>query len=144
MTPMVQLSLSLSAVSSSVRLSRSTFIPRSCWMCSVKFLLSLPCSEMAALTVVREERVTVWSAPFSEILYFSVKAPGKEQADLQWIARAMTTDTRTTQMMTKAAAATWSRGYAGALSLLSGAQRTVLFMTNVQPQKIRQILCVQS
>lgn len=61
---------------------------------------------MTALTVVREEKVTVRSAPFSEILYFSVKVPGEEQADLQWIVRAMTTDTRATQMMTKAAATT--------------------------------------
>lgn len=98
---------------------------------------------MTALTVVREEKVTVRSAPFSEILYVSVKVPGEERADLQWLVRAMTTDTRTTQAMTKAAVAMWSRGHTGAVSLLSRAQRTVLFMTKVQPQKILQIFCVQ-
>lgn len=96
MTPRVQLSWSLSLVSS------SAFLPSS-RICVVKFLNSPSCSDLTALTGTRQKL-------FLFLLPFYGRAPSK-LADLRRLLSIMMTVTRMAQMIPKVAASPQIRGW---------------------------------
>lgn len=124
---MVQLSWSLSLVSSSVHLSKSAFWVHSCRFCAVKLLFSLFCSEMTLLTAVREETVNSFSH------FLLPWKSWKKQVVLQRIMRAIMTDVKVMQATPKPAATRWSRGQTGALFSFStkNKQNQYLYYTNL-------------
>lgn len=105
---MVQLSPSFSLVSSAVCFSKSVFSVHSCWFIAVKLMFSLYCSDMIVLTADREETVTVGLTSYC-LFALKVLQSRYRRIDLQCILRAMTTDTKMTQIIPKLAATRWSR-----------------------------------
>lgn len=134
---MVQLSWSLSLLSSSVHLSKSAFWVHSCRFCAVKLLFSLFCSEMTVLTAVREETVNSFSH------FLLPWKSWKKQLVLQRIMRAIMTDAKVMQAAPKPAATRWSRGHGGALFSFStkNKQNQNLYYTNLW-QNCHVIPCI--